>query len=115
MSLVLSPQTETILRTEAAREGISVDDLIRRTFGPPEASPSPTDDPDRERVLARLRELQREYGLPERPDGKGHTSVAELFEQWRLEDEKLTPEEIEAERRFWAEYESGRDRQGVSI
>lgn len=30
----LSPETETILAQEAAREGMSVDALIRRTFAP---------------------------------------------------------------------------------
>ena len=42
MSLDLNPQAETILRQEAEREGISVDDLIVRTFSthPPKRSPA---------------------------------------------------------------------------
>lgn len=34
MSLDLAPELETILEQEAAREGVSVDTLIRRTFAP---------------------------------------------------------------------------------
>lgn len=65
------------------------------------------------RVPALLRQWQQEFGLPTRPDGKGHTSAEELFAEWDADDAQRTPEEAEAEQRLWEEYQS--DRQGVTL
>lgn len=113
MSLDLNPQTETILRVEAAREGVSIDDLIRRTFGKAEPQSPVTEDPDKQRVFALLRERQREYGLPVPPGG--YKPLGELFAEWNAEDAKMTNEEREEERRFWEDYERGRNERPLQI
>ena len=98
MSLQLDPQVETSIRQYAEREGISVDELLMRAFPPVET-------PKRHRVATLLREWQREYGLPSNPTGQATASVAEIVSQWQDEDERRTPEEIEAEQRLWIDLE----------
>ena len=109
--LDIAPETERFLQQEAAREGVSVDALIRRAF-PHVGELAPAD--DTVRVQALLTKWQKEYGLPPRPDGKTHTTLAELFDVWEAEDANMTPEQIEQERQFWADYER-RDRQPIEI
>jgi len=117
MSLDLNPEAETILRQEAEREGVSIDELIVRRFARPQPAPQevPAPDAEKERVLALLRQWQKEYGMPPRPDGKEHTSVAELLAEWEAEDAKLTPEEVQAEQRFWEDYERERDQRPFQL
>lgn len=113
MSLELKPYAESVLRQEADREGISVDDLIVRTFTSKQA-PLPTEaDSEKERVLALLRQWQQEYGLPV-PRG-GYKPLSQLFAEWNAEDAQMTDEEREEERRFWEDYERGRDDRPLQI
>jgi hypothetical protein len=56
MSLDLAPETETILEQEAARAGVSVDTLLRRTFAP--SSPQP--DPKARKLMEAIRQWQAE-------------------------------------------------------
>jgi hypothetical protein len=115
MSLDLAPEVESTVRQYAEREGVSVDELLARAFPPVKSlSAKPqnaTDDADRVNTL--LQSWQQEYSLPPRPDGRVHTSTADLFAQWDAEDAALTPEDVEAERRLW---EASQERhQGVTI
>ena len=116
MSLDLAPEIETTVRQYAEREGVSVEELLARTFPPVKpasTAPETAVDDAATRVSSLLQQWQQEYGLPSRPDGKVHTSAAELFAQWDAEDAALTPEEVAAERRLWEA--SQERRQGVTI
>ncbi len=95
MSLDVAPEIETTVRRYAEREGVSLNELMVRVFPPIEEDAVA-------RVYALLRQWQHEYGLPNRPDGRVHTSAQELFAQWEAEDALLTPQEAEAERDVWA-------------
>src|SRR5262245_15133325 len=108
MSLDLNPQAETILRQEAEREGISIDELIVRRFASHSPVPEETATPDaeKERVLALLRQRQKEYGLPEPPGG--FKTLRQLFAEWDAQDAQMTDAEREAEHQFWEEYERDR-------
>ena len=113
MSLELKPYAESVLREEADREGITVDDLIIRTFTTKQ-SPLPTEtNTEKERVFSLLRQWQQEYGLPV-PLG-GQKSLKDLFAEWKEVDAKLTPEEVEAEQQFWADYERDRSNRPLQI
>ncbi|MBC8142922.1 MAG: hypothetical protein H7Y38_15975 [Armatimonadetes bacterium] len=57
MSLELSTDVELRVREYAAAEGVSVSDLIARTF-PPRPRPVPADDPVLQFLNARLREAE---------------------------------------------------------
>jgi hypothetical protein len=102
MSLELAPETESRVREYAEAEGVSIDDLLTRYF-PPRVAPR---DP-RAHVQALLTNWQREYGLPVPPGG--YKTTSELFAQWDAEDAQMTEAERETERRFWEDYERGRD------
>ncbi len=115
MSLDLAPEVETTVRRYAEREGVSLDELLQRTFPPinsPSTAPSTTDDPTAS-ISALLGRWQQEYGLPARPDGLVHTPAHELFARWKNEDAGLTAEEAEADRRLWEDY--GQQHQGTSL
>jgi hypothetical protein len=106
MSLDVSPQSEAILREEAEQEGVSIDELIRRTFGKAKFTRQiATANPEKERVFALMHKWQREYGMPVRSNGKPHRALAELSAQWEAEDANLTDSEREAERQYWEERE----------
>ena len=107
MSLDITPEIESTVRQYAEREGGSVEELLARTFPPVVTEHAVS------HMNALLRQWQQEYGLPPRPDGKTHTSAAELFAQWDAEDAARTSEEVEAERLRWEE--SQKHRQGVTI
>lgn len=94
MSLEVAPEIEITVRRYAEREGVSLDELMARVFPPVEEDAVA-------RVNALLRQWQQEYGLPNRPDGRVHTSAQELFAQWEAEDAQLTTQEAEAERSLW--------------
>jgi len=96
MSLQLDPEVEAAVRQHAELEGITVDELLIRAFPPVEA-------PKRHRITTLLREWQREHGLPSNPTGQTTASVAEIVSQWQIEDERRTPEEIEAEQQLWVD------------
>lgn len=114
MTLELQPQAQNILVREAEREGISVDELIVRHFNPAKGQngAAPTADPDRERIFAKLRRMQQEYGLPLPPGG--HKSLSELSAQWAAEDSRLSESERQADRNFWEDFNQ-RARQPVQI
>jgi hypothetical protein len=106
MALELAPETESTVRRYAQEQRITVDELLTRAF-PPKAE-------DEDPIFARLRELQREYGLPARPDGTtGHIPARELFAKWDAEDALRTPEQIEADQLLWEALEN--DRHPVEI
>ncbi len=104
MSLQIAPEIETAVRQYAEREGVSLNELLRRAFPLVPKAPS---------VQTLLQHWQQEYGLPPRPDGKVSTSAKELFAQWEAEDAELTQEEAAADQEIWEDYQTARQR--VSI
>jgi hypothetical protein len=113
MSLNLAPDIEIAVQKYAEREGISIHELLARTFPvlPSNLTSVPSDPVNTVQEL--LRQWQRDYGLPIRPDGKTHTSAAELFAQWDAEDARRLPEEVKADQRLWENLE--RTPQSVSL
>jgi hypothetical protein len=103
--LDLSPETETILEQEAAREGVSVDTLLRRTFAPQTASISPA-----ERVKHMLAAWQRADNTPTvtPPTNNSNMTPSEaLFQQWEQQAADMTEEERQAEDKLWQQFQEG--------
>jgi hypothetical protein len=106
MAIELAPETGSAVRHYAEEQGITIDELLKRAF--------PLKDAREDPIFARLRELQREYGLPLRPDGTtGHIPSSEIFAQWDVEDARRTQEEVEADQLLWESLE--KDRHPVEI
>jgi hypothetical protein len=107
MSLDLRPEVERIVRERAAAEGVSVDDLLARTF----AAASNAGEAER-RVRALLAQWQAEDRTPAAPSphAPGSAPPGEaLFARWRELDAAMTDEEREAEDRLWEEVQRGLD------
>lgn len=122
MAYQLPPEIEKSIRDTAAREGVRIDELLRRTFAPAAPIPAPPKQVSQEtpeethvRVMGLLAERQKQYGLPTRPDGKSHTTLAELSAIWAAEDAHLTDEEWEAERQFWEDFNRERGNRPLQI
>ena len=109
MSLDLSAEIENVVRERAAAEGVSVNDLLARTFIHNKAQTSLPTDP-KEHVQTLLAQWQAEdntflrHPLLTRP---GETPTQTFFRKWREEDFKMTDEEREAEDRLWEDLELG--------
>jgi hypothetical protein len=118
MSLELDPRAETILRQEAEREGVSIDELIVRRFARPQPAPqeAPAPDVEKERVFARLAAWQRQDSTPfvlPIPNADTIKATEALFRQWDEEDANMTDAKRDAEDRFWEEFNQNQER--VSI
>ncbi len=103
MSLELSPEVEKVVRERAAQEGVSVDDLLARTFLVLQEKALSIGDP-KERVRALLTKWQTEDNTPLMPPistRNGETPTQALFRKWEEEDTKMTEEERQAEDRLW--------------
>ena len=127
MAFELAPDIEQSIRLAAARKGLAIEELLRQTFAPtftqvlqpavePREARTETKEETRARVMTTLHNMQKEYGLPPRPDGEqGHTTLAELSARWAEEDAHLTDEEWEAERQFWEEFNRERSNRPLEI
>jgi hypothetical protein len=107
MSLELAPDIERRVQEYAAAEGVSIEELIDRAFPSVAETPEQT----RERVQALLARRYEETGDTPVP----HKPLAELFAEWDAEDAKMTPEERQAEREFWEDYERERPNRPFQI
>lgn len=123
VTLELRPEEAAALRARAAARGVDVPTILHDLVAQETRQENrtgyvaPTNSAaEKARVASLLRQWQQAEGLPTLGNGATHTPVAELFAQWEAEDANLTPEEIEAEQRFWEEYNRDRDqRRGVEI
>lgn len=113
MSLELSPEIENAVRERAQAEGVSVNDLLARTFTPvPQSTPPnlpPVRDP-KAHVDALLAKWQAEDKTPLRsapPTLPGETETQALFRKWAEEDAHMTDAERDAEARLWQDIEQG--------
>ena len=131
MAMQLPPETESRVREAADRAGVTIVELLNRTFAPPSngahhSNPADPDGTNRAssvaeetpeetcaRVQGLLHQWQKDYGLPVPPGG--FKTVGELFAEWNEEDAKMTDEEREEERRFWEDYERERPNRPLQI
>lgn len=107
MSLELAPEVEKIVRERAAAEGLSVNDLLVRTFGADKG----WNDAEM-RVRALLAQWQTRDTLHVHPPLQAPAEVADgdtLFRRWRELDAVMTEEEREAEDRLWQDIQRGID------
>jgi len=107
VALQLDPEVERIVRERASMEGISVRDLLMRTF----AAGGEREDPEA-RVRTLLAQWQAQDGMQTGlPLGGPETRSANeaLLARWREADAGMTEEEREAEDDLWADVERGLD------
>jgi hypothetical protein len=90
MSIELHPETEKAIEARAAAEGLTVDELLSRTF---------VREPSEERVRRKLAEWQSADGCRLHED----VPLSELRRRWAEEDAFMTDEERKAEDRIWEE------------
>lgn len=109
MSLELSPEVEHAVRQRAAAKGVSINDLLARTFVLDMQEELLSQDP-KERVRALLAEWQAQDNtprLPPIPMREGETPTAALFRKWEEEDAGMTDEEVKADEQLWEEFRDG--------
>src|SRR5438105_2966105 len=109
MSLDLSPETETAVRERAATEGVTVNDLLARTFSVIEQNGQSSADP-RDRARTLLRKWRAEDEIPPITANRiqtGPTSAEALFKRWEEEDAKLTDDEVKTEESLWEDFRKG--------
>ena len=107
MSLHVRPEVEKVVRERAAAEGVSVDDLLARTFVAGRDAGNPET-----RVRALLAQWQTEDSMGSRlppHETDRELSGAAQFAQWRELDAAMTDAEREAEDRLWDEVARGID------
>src|SRR4051812_19739044 len=106
MSLDLKPEVERIVRERADAAGVSVDDLLSRTFAVGGGAGDAT-----QRVQELLAQWQAEDRTPEAPhDGPDGAPAGHLpFARWRELDATMTEAEREAEDRLWEDVQRGID------
>lgn len=119
MSLELSLEVENMVREKATEEGVSIEELLRRTFAS-EKSYAPHLLPPKERVQALLALWQAEDHSPMQSPvlaRNDETPTRTLFLKWEEEDAHLTVSEREAEALFWEEFQESlnteRERSGM--
>lgn len=97
MSLDISPDIEKMVRERAATEGVTVNDLLTRTFVQEKNQTPPSANP-KEHVRALIAQWQAQDNtplLPPIPTRNGETPTQALLRKWEDEDSNLT----EAERK----------------
>ena len=109
MSLDVSPEIENMVRQRAAAEGVSINDLLARTFAP-EKEPPVSEPIERvQQLLARWQAEDHTPIVPPMPTQSRETPTQALFRKWEEEDAHMTEEEKEAEDRLWEDIEKGID------
>lgn len=108
MSLDVRPEIENMVRQRAAAEGVSIDDLLARTFAPGKKL-QPAGDPVEHvrQLLVRWQSEDRTPIMPPVPLRNGETPTQALFRSWKEEDARMTEEEKEAEDLLWEDIEKG--------
>lgn len=107
MSIDLTREVESWVRQRAAAEGVSVNDLLARTFAPEKQEAQSISDP-KAHVQALRAKWQTDDQTPELPPvpmRQGETPTEALFRTWEEEDASLTDEERQAEDRLWEEFQ----------
>jgi hypothetical protein len=109
MSLDLGPEIENAIRLRAAAEGVSVNDLLARTFALERQVTNSTRD-SKLHIQALLDKWQAADNtpiMPPMPTLPGETPTRALFRRWKEEDALMTDEEKDAEDRLWEDIEKG--------
>jgi hypothetical protein len=109
MSLELKPETEDAVREYAEREGVSVDELLARTFAKKPPARSAVSASEKERAVALLRRWQQEMPAvaPPPPNDGSLTPSEALFRQWEQEDAALTDAQRAEQEELWQDYQQG--------
>ena len=113
MSLQISPDVENMVRERANAEGVSVEELLTRTFSLKQNDAPQNNTPIRDpkaHVQALLAQWQAQDNTPLVPPvatRPGETPTQALFRQWDEEAAHMTDAEKEAEDRLWTEIEQG--------
>lgn len=104
MSLDLRPEVERMVREQAAAEGMSVDDLLARTYTGQSSGATPEN-----KVRALLSEWQRQDGSTKlaSDDPGSEISSEALFARWHEQDQVMTDKERIAEDQLWEAVEQG--------
>lgn len=111
MSLDLSPEIENAVRECAAAEGVSVNDLLARTFASEKMQTHPPADP-KAQVRALLAQWQSQDNTPLLPPiltENGETPTQALFRRWEEEDTDMTEEQQKQHEKFWEEFQQSID------
>ena len=84
MSLDLSPEVENVVRERAEALGVSVNDLLARTFAPEKTEAKLVSDPQAHvrALLARWQAEDNTLTLPPVPTRPGETPTQALFKKW---------------------------------
>jgi len=107
MSLDLSPEIEYVVRERARADGVSVDELLARTYLHKSDTSEVINDP-KARVLAKLAKWQADDHTPHVTPIvtlPGETQTEALFRKWEVEDSNMTDAEIRAEEEFWRDFQ----------
>src|SRR5437879_6466677 len=107
MSLDISPELESAVRERAAAEGVSVNDLLARTFGRDLQETTPRHDP-KAHVQSLLDKWQAADNTPvmaPNPSLPGETPTQALFRKWREEDAHMTDKQKDEEDKLWEDIE----------
>ena len=107
MSLDLSPEIEFAVRERAAAEGVSVNDLLARTFVLENTFTSAVANPKEHvrALLAHWRARDNTPTLPYYTAIDGETPTQRLFRKWEEEDANMNEDEQEQEAKFWEEFQ----------
>jgi len=111
MSLELSPEIENIIRERAAAAGISVNDLLARTFGQ-EKLQTPFVSHPKEHVRALIAQWKAQDNTPivsPVPVQNGETPTQALFRKWEEEDANMSEEEQAKDEKLWEEVQLSLD------
>ena len=109
MSLDLSPELESAVRERAAAEGVSVIDLLARTFAIDHQETPPKHDPRAhvQSLLDKWRATDSTPVMPPIPTRPGETPTQALFRRWKEEDLLMTDEQKDEEDKLWEDIEKG--------
>lgn len=106
MAIDVSPEIETAVRERAAAEGVSVNDLLARSFAMEKIQDRPSLNVQ-EHVRSLLAQWQAQDKIPAIPliaTQDGETPTQALFRTWEEEDAHLTEDEVEQEKQLWEEF-----------
>lgn len=109
MSLDLSPELESAVRERAAAEGVSVNDLLERTFAIGRQETPPVHNPRAhvQSLLDKWRATDSTPAMPTILTRPSETPTQALFRRWNEEDKLMTDEQKDEEDKLWEDIEKG--------
>lgn len=107
MSLEVSPEIENAIRSRAASEGVSVNELLGRSFGPGRQESVSARDlrANVTALLATWQQADNTQLVPSVPTRPGESPTQALFRQWAEENALMSDEEKRAVDALWENIE----------